>query len=485
MYDLGLDLDTSNEQQLRVSPTLVMLNEILVMSSAELQEEINKELASNPALEMDEGRRCPLCGSMYKGKICQQCQGQNLAAVKTEQISQNTYDYSPDDMAGNYSYGNASGSDDDFDIFTVVAAEMSLSERIITDLSAVVEEDDYRIAEFLVGSLDERGFLTSDVASVAQVFNTDEERVERVLKQLQQVAPPGVGARNIKECLLLQVVNLREDGIENPHVETVINKYFDELGAHKYSHIAHKMGVSVEEIEEVRDFIKNNLNPFPAEGQVGELNGTNYQRGRAGSVVPDVIITEDENGRFQVEVVESNRFYLKINPLYAQLAGITKAPVEPTPMNTSDQEHIRQYYNRARLFLSNIQQRRETMRRIANALVEIQEDFLRNGVRSLKPLTRSTLASYLGYHESTVSRATAGKYIQLPNRKVIPFSDFFAGSLSVKDVIKEIIEVGQKDGTRLTDQAIVDKLAEQNIYIARRTVAKYRNSLKILPSTLR
>jgi RNA polymerase sigma-54 factor len=137
---------------------------------------------------------------------------------------------------------------------------------------------------------------------------------------------------------------------------------------------------------------------------------------------------------------------------------------------------------RAKLFMSNINQRRETMMRIARVLVEVQEDFLRHGVRHLRPLTRAQVAERTGLHESTVSRATAGKYVMLPNRMVIPFSDFFTASLSIKDVMKEIIV---REGRPLTDREIVSLLRDEGIRVARRTVAKYRSQLGILPSTLR
>ncbi|MEJ7654319.1 MAG: RNA polymerase sigma-54 factor, partial [Chloroflexia bacterium] len=135
-----------------------------------------------------------------------------------------------------------------------------------------------------------------------------------------------------------------------------------------------------------------------------------------------------------------------------------------------------------KMFISNVNQRRKTIHRIANSLVELQEEYIRNGVRHLKPLTRAMLADHIGVHESTVSRATAGKFVMMPNRKVVPFSDFFTASLSVKDVIREIIT---KESDALTDRQIGDRLRERGIRVARRTVAKYRAELGILPSTLR
>ena len=151
-------------------------------------------------------------------------------------------------------------------------------------------------------------------------------------------------------------------------------------------------------------------------------------------------------------------------------------------MSDGERDHIRRYVNRSKLFISNINQRRETMRRITECLIQVQEDYIRNGVRHLRPLTRAQVAQYLGIHESTVSRATASKYVMLPSKTVIPFSDFFSASLSAKDVIKEIIT---KEARPITDKEIVTRLRDQGIRVARRTVTKYRNQLGILPSTFR
>jgi RNA polymerase sigma-54 factor len=375
--------------------------------------------------------------------------------------------------------------DEEFDPITIVAAEMPLSERILTELGAVLDDDEMPIAEFLVGSLDERGYLATSVEAVAHTFNQDKETVERVLKELQAVAPPGVGARDLRECLLLQLSFVQENGTAVPeHVTELIEHHLTALGEHKYGYIAQQMGISVDEVHKARDFIKNYLNPYPAEGHTSEPNGLQLRSGgqKPGYVVPDVIIAE-RDGQYEVEVVESKRFVLKMNPMYATLARDVGTS---TDFNSSDREHVRQYVARAKFFMSNINQRRETMLKITKCLVETQEEFLRDGVRGLRALTRSQLASYIGMHESTVSRATAGKYVMLPNRRVIPYSDFFTASLSIKDVIKEIIETeARKSNKPLTDQRIVEQLEERGIRVARRTVAKYRAQLKILPSTLR
>jgi len=491
---LDLSIGLSQEQQVRVSPSLIALNQILALSSQELQEEIRREIESNPALELDERQVCPTCGSSYNGRVCQRCLAENPGSGAANRLSgerKSTSDeytdsnedyYIPDE---GWSSGGGRGGDEEFDPITIVAAEMSLSERILVDLSTVLNEDQMPIAEFLVGSLDERGYLSTSLEAVADTFQTDEEEVLTVLKELQNVAPPGVGARDFQECLLIQVRFLKEQGVEDPNVQKMIEEHFTALGEHKYGYIAQQMGISVDDVHATREFIKKYLNPFPAEGQTSDVNGVQMKSGgaKAGYVVPDVIISERE-GQYEVEVVESKRFYLKVNSMYQKLSSeMSGAGVDTSD---ADREHVRQYVARAKFFMSNINQRRETMLKITKCLVETQEEFLRDGVRGLKPLTRSMLASYIGIHESTVSRATAGKYVMLPNRKVISYSDFFTASLSVKDVIKEIIETEGRNRVKpLTDQDIVERLENRGIRVARRTVAKYRAQLKILPSTLR
>jgi RNA polymerase sigma-54 factor len=178
--------------------------------------------------------------------------------------------------------------------------------------------------------------------------------------------------------------------------------------------------------------------------------------------------------------MEGRQFQLRLSPSYLRIAA--QLELNPGGFSDAERQHIREYVARTKLFISNVNQRRKTIHKIATCLVELQEDFIRGGVRQLKPLTRAMLADHIGVHESTVSRATAGKFVMLPARRVVPFADFFTASLSVKDVIKEIIT---KENQALTDRQIGDKLRDSGIRVARRTVAKYRAELGILPSTLR
>ena len=168
-----------------------------------------------------------------------------------------------------------------------------------------------------------------------------------------------------------------------------------------------------------------------------------------------------------------------------QLQAARKEGASTVPMNDDDRQHIREYVTRAKFFIDNINQRRQTILRITEVIVDCQLEFLEHGIQSLRPLTRAEVGERIGMHESTVSRATAGKFVLLPSGQVVPFAMFFTASLGTKDVIKEIIEA-EDEGRPFSDQEIVEKLADKHgIKLARRTVAKYREELKILPARLR
>ncbi|HLI50757.1 MAG TPA: hypothetical protein VKU87_03110, partial [Thermomicrobiaceae bacterium] len=284
---------------------------------------------------------------------------------------------------------------------------------------------------------------------------------------------------DLRECLLLQLRYLSDIGVEiPPYVEQIVSDYLDEFGAHKFGQIAKELSITNEDVEAARDFIREHLNPFPLQNQEARYWKTPL---RSPYVSPDVVVSL-RDGELTVDVVDTRHFHLRMNPLYDQISNEIGRSRSRGSYNEDERQHVREYVNRAKLFMSNINQRRDTLNRISRCIVELQEDFLRGGVRELRPLTRAIVAQQVGVHESTVSRATANKFVMLPSRRVIPFSDFFTPSLSVKDIIKEMIE---REGEPLTDRGICELLAKQGIRVARRTVAKYRAELGILPSTMR
>lgn len=467
--ELELTQDVSPIQTMKVSPRLVAANYILELSSQELQQAIQKELSENPALELVETPTCQVCGTELQGSICPRC----IQRQKGD-------DLPPDDQSVYYDepLRNPQPSpDEEFDPLTQVASEETLAEKLLADLGAVLPERDMPIAEYLVGSLNENGYLTCSIEEAAYELDASPARVKAVLTALQSLEPVGIGARNLRECLLIQLNYLEQVGVSHPLAREVIENHLVELGEHKFSRIAHELKVGVEAIEDVWEFVKQKLNPHPAHG----FSATNSRDRdtRSMYILPDVIVSNND-GDLEVEVVESRRFMLRVNPMYTRLN--TELRRDGASLSPEEKRHIQQYVGRAKLFIANINQRRQTLYNITRCLVEKQRDFLEKGIRHLKPLSRAAIAAELGVHESTVSRATASKYVMIPSGEVIPFSHFFTPSLSVKDVIKELIEHEREP---LTDAQIAERLRQRGINIARRTVAKYRMQLDILPSSLR
>jgi len=447
------------QQQMKASPALIALNNMLVLSTIELQQLVQNELEENPALEQMESDEslCSRCGRPLSGATCIYCLHEDMKLAEAER----------DDAS-------APLADDEFDPLLAVAAPTTLREALQRDLHISLPENEHTIADYLIGSLDEHGFLDGEIDEIASMMQADPARIEMILRKLQDLGPAGVGARNVQECLLLQIERLERQALTNPHIRAIVADYWFDLGEHRYGAIAQAMGISYDDVVLARDFMRQHLRPFPLERASDGAGSadTSY-------LMPDVIIRE-ENDRLVAEVVESRRYYLRLSPLYQELSqAITRGQQEITQ---EEREHLSTYVARARLFLTNLRQRRETIRRIAEYLIGRQGPFLRHGVRHLAALTRAEVAAAIGVHESTVSRATANKYVQIPNKEIVPFSTFFTVSLSIKDVIHELIA---NETSPLTDQDIVEILRDRGFDVARRTVTKYRGQLGILPSTLR
>jgi RNA polymerase sigma-54 factor len=467
---MELNQETTQILTTRVSPRLIAANHILEMSSQELHEAIETEREDNPALDLVDLVPCPTCGQPLEGEACPRCarkQEEPKSVDPTEQYLENLAWNTP-----------TVTRDEEFDPLVMVAAQVTLQEKLLTDLGAMLPLEDMPIAEYLVGSLDGDGYLRCSTYEVCTKFGIEPDKVEEVIGHLQSLEPPGIGARDVRECMLLQLEYLAATGKENPLALILVRDYLDDVGKHKFARIAQELGVPVEEVEEAWEFIKTMLNPHPAGGADG-IPTRSGPRPVQGYVMPDVIISENE-GKFEVEVIESRRFALSINSMYQQL--LTQVNSEASTYSSEEREHVQHYVSRAKMFIANINQRRQTIQKITTFLVEYQEAFLRHGIRHLRPLTRAMLAVQTGIHESTVSRATAAKYVMLPSGQVVPFSDFFTASLSVKDIIKDMIA---KEEHPLTDQEIAAKLRDHGYDVARRTVAKYRDQLDILPSSLR
>ena len=470
------------QQQLKVTPKQIAANTILQMSSLELQDAINQELSENPALDLEEQQVCPLCGQPLPGRVCLNCFG--LAKAPRQN------DPETEPLEGT-SLMQRDDEGDEFDPVVRAESEQTLAEWLSWNVRVLVPARLMPVAEYLIGNINEVGYLDPGVTieDAANVMKVSVADAMRALRAIQSVEPWGIGARDVRECLLIQMQHLEEIGEQVPsHVKEIVAEHFRELGEHKFGDVAQAMHITRDEVQSAFDYIKDNLNPHPAQGFAAGPDGTSIG-GREVGLRPDVIITKSESGQYEVEVIESRRFSLRVNPVYRQLQlqaqAARKEGSSAVPMNDDDKQHIREYVTRAKFFIDNINQRRQTILRITEVIVECQHDFLEHGIQSLRPLTRAEVGERIGMHESTVSRATAGKFVLLPSGQVVPFAMFFTASLGTKDVIKEIIDAEDR-GRPFSDQEIVEKLSEKHgIKLARRTVAKYREELKILPARLR
>jgi len=311
--ELDLGQDFSPSQTLKVSPRLVAANYILELSSQELQQQIATELNDNPALELVEIPTCRVCGTELQGSICPRCIQRQKGSSSTSSYTQETRGYGYDE--GNDGR-NRSPDDEEFDPLTRVASEQTLAEKLLMDMGAALPEEDMPIAEYLVGSLDEKGYLSIKIEDVAYEMSVPVDKVRAVLRVLQAQEPVGIGARRLSECLLIQIDHLEERGLSHPHAREIVSQFLTELGEHKFGRIAHELKISQQEVAEVWDFVKTKLNPHPAHG-FSPTNASDRDT-RAMYIIPDVVISSGTDD-FEVEVVESRRFVLRVNPMYTRL----------------------------------------------------------------------------------------------------------------------------------------------------------------------
>lgn len=469
-------------QTLNISAKLIASIKILQCSAEELEQNIARELGENPALELDETASCARCGSPLHVGICQTCDRQaDAAADPRAEVATWEDEYTLRGL-------DLSGTDDgDYDPLDFVTTGDTLHGHLMRQLGSVLDGTDLDIAEYLVGSLNSHGYVTVTVAEVAQTLRVPECRVEEVLRALQSLDPPGIGARDLRECLLIQLAAFEDRGNAHPVARRLLHDHLHELGEHHFAEIAREIGVTSTQVKAAWRFIRSNLNPYPAHAfESGDVPDVGLSLGGERSVLvrPDVVIRRTENG-FEAEVVESRRFRFNVNSIYSALYRNNRAHTDTrVGLNENDRLHVRQYANRARFFIDCVRQRWETLSVISNALIKYQYEFLEHGVRYLRPLTRGELAAYVELHESTVSRATANKYVLLPNGRTIPFDDFFDGSLAAKDMLRELI-TSENPTKPYSDEELASLLNERGLALARRTVAKYREAMSILPSRFR
>jgi RNA polymerase sigma-54 factor len=440
---------------------------LLSLTAAELRQQIDSELASNPALELVEERRCPACGKLLPPRgMCPICsRPQTLAPDEPIVFISPREDF--------YTGGGISADDLPEDNFSSMTED--LPTYVMRQIAPELAPQDRGIAAYLLTHLDEDGFLIVSLAEVARYHHIPLARVEALVHIIQRADPVGVGSATPQEALMVQLEVLSETKRVPPLAEQAIREGMDLLSRHQYSELARLLKVNLHTAQEVARFIGDNLNPFPARSHWGD----NRQPSAPASQVynhPDIMIThlnDSKENPLVVEIIMPLCGTLRVNPMFRQ--AIKEA-------SDSKIEEWKADMDRASLFVKCLQQRNHTMQRLLQRVVSIQQHFILYGETQLKPLTRAQLADELGVHESTISRAVSSKAVQLPNGRIVPLSLFFDRSLNVRTYLKNIIEV---ETHPLSDMELVDLLSKQGFNVARRTVAKYRAMEGILPAHLR
>ena len=440
---------------------------LLSLTSAELRQQIESELASNPALELIDERRCPTCHRLLTGTgpcpVCskpqEMCPDDPIVFVSTREDFSYGGEIPPEDLPED----NYSSTIEDLPTYVLrqIAPELSLQDR--------------PIAAYLLTHLDDDGFLTIEPIEVARYFHIPVDKVAQIIRMIQRCDPLGVGSSNPQEAMIAQIEVLAETRKVPPLSRQAVAIGLNLLSHHQFSELAHELHTSIKEIQEISRFISENLNPFPARSHWGD---SRHSKEPVSGVYhnPDIIISylnDSPTNQLVVEIILPLSGTLRINPLFRQ--AIKQASEEKKIDWKADLE-------RASLLVKCLQQRNHTMRRLMQRITVLQQEFIVKGEVYLKPVTRAQISKELGVHESTISRAVSSKIIQLPNKRIVPLSVFFDRSLNVRSVLRNIINNEKRP---LSDSELVHILSEKGYKVARRTVAKYRAMEGILPAHLR
>ncbi len=455
--DMGLNLDLS--QKLVMTPQLCQAITILQLSAQDLSELVQQELLDNPVLDQIESK-----------------EKESLSPLPQEAQPTSTPDYF--DWADYFSEGGSRGlySRNDAaepETREVAAGGMPLHEYLELQLDFANLTDREKSAGcYLIGCIDDNGYLTCTVDDVAVAVDLPTDTVEKVLLQIQGFDPAGVGARNLSECLQIQ---LRQRNVKDPLVECLVDEYLEAAASGRYAWIAGKIGITTEEVRKAMQLIRT-LNPKPGSA-ISTASPCSY-------VVPDITVRKVD-GEYLILINDSQVPGLRVNPYYKKMAHDSDGDAR---------KFIEGRIGSALWLIRSIEQRRQTLYKVMQTIIELQPNFFEAGARHLLPMTMKQVADRVGVHESTVSRATANKYVATPHG-LFSLRSFFSagvsavdgGTMSATRVKREIRElIMAEDSTRpLSDQALTELLTKQGIAVSRRTVAKYREEQEILPSCRR
>lgn len=467
-----------------MNPRLYQAMDLLYMPLMELQQHLKEELLTNPFLEMQE-----------PDEIEEPEQTTDKEAEKTEAESADEINWE-DILLDGFSTGASRAEHEEHEFYERTPVEArDLSDHLRDQLELLdITPRQLFLSDHFIGNMNEDGYLTASLEEIVDganavireyverngdqspdtVLPVTVEEAEELLRIMQSLDPPGVGARDLRECLLLQ---LRDMGDTDSLTYKLVDEAFDDLIGHRWSELAKRYMLDPKEVQDAADELAK-LDPKPAMRFMS--SGDTY-------VVPDLTV-EEIDGQYRVFLNDGGVPRLRISQTYRDIAADKKKFVG------KNREFITNKLNSASWLVQAIEQRRQTMLKVMNFIVDKQRAFFTKGVEHLLPLTLREVADVIEMHESTVSRVTSQKYVQTP-RGVFPLKFFFSSSLgtttgedassrAVKAQIQKLV-AEENDTAPLTDSAIVKALQAQGVQIARRTVAKYRDQLGILPARMR
>ena len=429
-----------------LSPQQILQTLILQLNTNSLEDKVFEELESNPLLEHSDGS------------------DEEETFDSKDDID---YEDDPDEYEPHNIYSNESNKDD-----IPIVEQLDFLQDLSKQLNEFnLSKGDESVAEEIIWNLDENGYFTLDAILIADRLNVSSEKVEEILFLVQKLNPPGIGARNLKECLILQIP---EKKYENHRM--VLAEHFEDFVNHKYEKIVDALGIHNEELHKIINDIKR-LNPYPGEGKL---------KGHNDSVIPDLIITL-ENNKWKISVNDSWVSNISLNTKYLEAIKNKKSSKET-------KKYLSQKFDSATWLIQAIEQRQSTLTRVMEEIINNQSEFFNGNTSLIRPMKLKDIANKLNMDISTISRSTRNKYVDTPYG-IFELKSFFSGKLNsvngeevsiklVKNLLKQLIrdEVKQEP---LTDTDLAIKLKEKGYPIARRTVAKYREELKLPVARLR
>ena len=479
---LGLSQQLRAEQRLVQSPQMIQAMQILQCPMLELKDMVEQELQENPFLEETEKAEAlareevPTASSTPESREAQlETSADRMDREFAHEIE--LLESRTDHFTGSRqrSDGGEEGDKKLEALYNTPDHGVSLPEHLLEQARMLESSPELlRVVEHVVYSLDIDGRLGDSAEQIANFLLVPIPLAEQAIALVRRMDPPGVAARDLRDCLLLQLERMQ---YVRPLTRMLVEKHLDDLALNKLPKIAKETSASIDEIKESWEFIRTNLNPHPVSA-FGHVDNQN--------VVPDVIV-EEVDGKFEVRTERGGLPELSISPVYRTL--LKEARSDPKVY-----DYLRKKIESAKWFLEAVHQRQTTIQRIASEIVQRQSEFLRSGVQHLRPMKMQDVADTVHVHISTVSRAISGKYIQTP-QGIFAMKRFFSGGTmsdsgdlvsqqAVKDTLRALVENEDKNNP-LSDDHLVEELSNRGVHIARRTVTKYRKALGIESSSRR